>query len=203
MSNHYTVVSVCNFQVGPEYKSGVFPSTYTIPPAEDGSYSTLRIEEGFHDIPQLDYKTIRVPVSPKEIANSVVNDYRRDSLEVSDGAMPGLFCVEGDFSPNTNEAHEELLSQAVGQHTNWTQRLIRMGDSNWNVKKDHRQITDIIRSAADYLHVQREWNSKMRPDDFSKCPACRTLIDSEAAICAHCGAVVDATKAESFVFAGR
>lgn len=202
-----TVVSVCNYPVGPEFKPGLFPRTYEIP-AATGHFTdsfvpgVLIIEDGFHDIPQLDYKTIRVTVPAIEIARSVVNDYCTAQLQVSEVALPGMFALDSGYQASEVVVmFENELGAALERHTAWCRNLVKMGDDLWNISKQSRHISTTMRNAAKFLQLQREWLSDATPIMTAKCPACFSIIEQGASICKHCHAVLDKERAAQFSLA--
>jgi len=197
-----TVVSICNFSIGPEFKPGLFPNDFVIPAASEESLALLVIEDGWTDVPLLDRKSMRVPVLSAEIARAVVEDWKSAQLQIGLGSQPGLFYVDGEHDEDDIlEGCEDLLVKARNEHTEWTNRLVKMADDLWYMKQSHRQISRTMIHAARYLHVDRAWTKSSRPDDTVICPACTSRVPAGAAVCLQCRAIIDAEKYSQFEFA--
>lgn len=85
MSNS-TIVSVCNFPIGPEFKPGLFPNDYVIPAASEDKLGIVVISDAWTDVPLLDRKTIRVPILSAEVARSIVEDWKIAQLQIGPDA---------------------------------------------------------------------------------------------------------------------
>ncbi len=194
-----TVVSICNFPIGPEFKPGLHPSDYSIPAAKDGIPSVLVINDAFHDVPLLNYKTIRVNVPAEEIARAVCEDWKIAQLQTAVGAMPGVFYVSGEYDGEDILAtFPEHIQKARTEHNNWCNRLVKMADDLWQLKRSHRHIATTMINAAKYLNLEnREWASDFKAEDTIRCPGCREFVDSEAAICRHCKTIINMELYES------
>lgn len=189
-----TVVSVCNYPIGPEFKPGLHPSDYTVPAAEsEDNPGVLVIADGFHDIHMLDYKTMRVTVPGEEIARAVVEDYKSAQLQLSPNAAPGVFHVGGEYESGLDAAADfpELYNNAKTFHRNWCNNLVKMADDLWHLKRSHRHIATTMINAALYLKLDREWSRTYKPEQLIACPACASMISSEAAICKVCRTVTN------------
>lgn len=200
-----TVVSVCNYPIGPEFKPGLHPSDYSIPAAEnEDTPAVLVIEDGFHDIHLLDYKTMRVTVPSAEIARAVVEDYKIAQLQIADNALPGLFYVDGEYEPieAVNE-FPKLVGNARVQHRNWCNRLVKMADDLWQLSKRHRHISTTMINAASYLKLEREWSKEHMPEDLAKCPGCASLVPAEAAVCRFCTTIINKAAYSNLTFAEK
>lgn len=188
-----SVVSVCNFPIGPEFKPGLHPSDYVVPAAKDeDTPGVLVIEDGFHDIPLLDYKTMRIVVPAAEIARAVSEDYKIAQLQIAVDASPGVFHVDGEHEPeDIGSEFPTLVQTAKIFHRNWANRLVKMADDLWQMKRSHRNIATTMINAALYLKLDREWSKEHKPEDLKKCIGCGSLVDAEAAICRFCRTVVN------------
>lgn len=201
MSNA-TIVSVCNFSIGPEFKPGLFPNDYVIPAATEDKLGLAVIGDGYVDVPQLDRKSIRMIVIAAEIARSIVEDWKIAQLQIGPGAQPGLFYVDGAHSEDTIlDTCEDKLEKARNEHTEWANRLVKMGDDLWQLKPSHRQISRTMISAAIYLHVDRVWTKSSKPTDTVICPACTSRVPTGAAVCLQCKVILDPEKYAQFEFA--
>jgi hypothetical protein len=197
-----TIVSVCNFPIGPEFKPGLFPNDYIIPAAEEGGLGIIIISDAFTDIPQLDRKNIRVTVPAAEVARSLVEDWKSAQLMIGPGAQPGLFYVDGALSED--EIIDELsneINKARDEHTEWAQRLVKMADDLWAIKPLFVQISAGMIYAAKYLHVDRVWTQNVRPEQSMVCPSCNSRISSLTVVCPHCSVILNEEKHAQFNYA--
>lgn len=199
----YTIASVCNFRIGNEHKPGLHPSDYYIEAASPNNISVLVIGDGMHYIPQLNGKALRINVMAEEIAKAVVFDFCSASILADDIVKPGLFCVEGEFTP------EEIMSdfpnevkEARKSHIEWCKKLVKAGDDDWAENHKYKTIAEACRNAARFLGLERDWLEVKHEDVIEvKCPACKTAIDSTAIVCMNCKAVLDKKRYAELSFA--
>lgn len=199
-----TIVSVCNFPIGPEYKPGLFPNDYVIPAATEDNLGIVVVTDGWTDVPQLDRKSIRIVVPAAEIARSIVQDWKVAQLQIGPGAQPGLFYVEGAYSEDEIlDNCEEMLRVARSEHIEWARRLVKMADDLWALKPMHVQISAGMINAANYLKLDRVWTRTPSPEDSRNCPSCTTKLPAATVVCPQCNVILDEDKYQNFKFAGR
>jgi hypothetical protein len=205
--NGATIVSVMNFDVLNEHKPQLQPSHYDILGVGQqlDACQVTHIKDAIQFIPQLDHKTLTVPVSAIDLARSVVEDWTSAQLETAPpDAMPGLFYVDGIYSvEEVEDEFAQQLEMARNKHTLWCQRLLALADELWTLKPSQRHLSANMRYAARYLKTDRVWLKAPRPEDLQKCPACTQNVPSDAVICMHCSAVLNAEKYKNIQFAGR
>lgn len=200
--SHATIVSVCNFPIGPEFKPGLFPNDYVIPAATDEGLGIVVVSDGWTDIPQLDRKTIRVPVPAAEIARSIVEDWKIAQLEIGAGAQPGLFYVDGALSED--EIVDELeaeLNKARTEHSAWCRKLIKMADDLWAIRPITIQISASMVNAAKFLNVDRAWLRNTLVEEITVCPSCTTKLITGTVVCPNCRVILDKDKYAELEFA--
>lgn len=191
-----TVVSVCNFDIGPEHKPQLNPAHYLVPAATDDKLGILVITDPLQYIPQLDHKVLVVTVPSNEIAKSVVEDWVNGQLKISGADVrPGIFWVKGEQdSDSIKTDFADELRSAYLSHGKWCRELLKMADDLWTEFRKYRHISTSMINAAKYLNAEREWIKTPEPLDMVKCPACRTILDSDAIICKVCRTVVNKAR---------
>lgn len=191
-----TIVSLLPYQLQ-EIKPGLIPGVFTIPAAKNGIPGVLHIDDAKSNLYIRDGKTFPITHPAEEVANAIVNDYCTSQLQGSEEAKPALFWVFGKHSGAdilkefTKEVEEARKKQNV-----WFMRLVTLADDDWAKTGQHRMISDLQRHAAKSLGlVNKPWYQSPEPQEFVKCPACNSLVESGAAICYNCKHVVNKEKA--------
>ncbi len=182
-----------------ELKPGLIPESYYIPPAKDGIPGVLHVTDSKSNLYVRDGKTYPITHPAEEVANSLVNDYCIAQLQASDDAKPALFWVYGKLSGNEILVkYAKDVEAAKIKQNMWFLRLIRLADDDWTRFGQHRMITDLQRHAAKSLgQLNKPWMQNQEGSEFTKCPACSTLVDTNAAICQNCGYVTNKDKAKA------
>lgn len=199
-----TIVSICNFPIGPEFKPGLFPNDYIVPAATEDRLGIVVISDAWTDVPQLDRKSIRITILAAEVARSIVEDWKTAQLQIGPGSQPGLFYLDGEHTEDEileDEGGQILLMKARTEHTEWANRLVKMADDLWQLKPSYRQISRTMISAAKFLNLDRQWMKSAKPTDTVVCPACTSRVPTGAAVCLHCKAIIDPVKYAQFEFA--
>jgi hypothetical protein len=139
-----------------------------------------------------------IPVfSPSdEVARSICEDYikARSGQGITPGiAEPGLFFVDGEYKDKKDilVVHKELIDAARDRQRQWFINLVELADDEWNKYHLHRSISDMMRFAANFLGLEREWNVEAKADSIQFCPACKMTIQTGAIICGNCRTVID------------
>lgn len=192
-----TVVSLLPYAIE-ELKPGLIPESYRIPEAKNGKPGVLHIKDAKENLYVRDGKTFPITHSAEEVANSVVNDYCLAMIEAGSDAKPALFWVLGKWSPEeiiTKFKTELDLARQI--QNRWFMKLIRLADDDWEHTKQHRMITDLQRHAARSLGLlTKPWMQNIEPEEFVRCPACSTLVNTQAAICPNCKHITNPVKAK-------
>lgn len=144
------------------------------------------------------------PINADKLAASQVDDfftsimYAEPESEKEDvfSMHPGLFWLPGELTAKqVEDKYPERLKKIRREQDIWFTRIVEVADDEWARAKHHRAISPVQKLAAECLGLTREWviqSQKQQEVTFSKCPACRTLVDSEAVICAICHCVLNA-----------
>jgi hypothetical protein len=196
-----TVVSIYPLPINEE-KPGMSPTRFSIPACVDKKPELLYVTSGVdHMFVGSVFGTIHVPIAADIIAKSIVDDFV-GSIELNDeGAKPGLFWFPGKLTvEQVMKTPEYNLAKA--RQITWFMKLVKQGNDTWNKFRQHKAISDINRVAARELGVNAEWTIDVKDVKTENCPACMTVVSSEAVICANCNAVLNAEKLKSLQFAG-
>lgn len=191
-----TIVSFLPWALN-EIKPGLIPENYYIPPAKDGIPGVLHIKDARSNLYVRDGKTYPITHPAEEVANALVNDYCNAQLQGGEDAKPAIFWVNGKWSGGevlTKFAVE--VAEAKKKQNVWFMRLVRLADDDWARFGQHRMITELQRHAAKSLgQLNKPWMQNQEPVEYTKCPACATLTDVNAAICQNCGYITNKEKA--------
>jgi len=197
-----TIVSICNFSIGPEFKPGLFPNDYVIPTATEDKLGIVVVSDAWTDVPLLDRKSMRVTIPAVEVARAIVEDWKIAQLQIGPNAQPGVFYVEGAHSEDTIlDNFDHLIAKARTEHIEWANRLVRMADDLWQIKPVHRQISRTMINACKYLKVDRVWTKSAKPEDTTRCPACAATIPSNVIVCQFCHVILNEEEYSKFTFA--
>ena len=199
-----TIVSFLPWALN-ELKPGLIPEQYYIPPAIDGKPGILHINDARSNLYVRDGKTYPITHPAEEVANSLVNDYCSAMLQAEDDKKPAIFWVHGKYSADDilNKFKIEI-EQARKKQSAWFIKLVRLADDDWAKFGQHRMITDIQRYAAHNLGlVNKPWMQDLEPQQYTKCPACSTMVDITAAVCKNCGFVTNKLKAKELGIEGN
>jgi len=198
-----TVVSLLPFELV-ETKPGLNPNEYIIPAApERGVACAVIPNDVFYLInpdPLSDAKEVRnikVPVPAIELAQAIITDYVGSLIGVEVPVkVPGLFAIKGDYrdpkvvSMSFAKQVEAYRNAQIG----WFQNLVAIADDTWAKTKSPLGISDMQRSACQWLGFRRDWMNPIPSELLDQCPICKSNINPGALKCIACGHVIN--KAE-------
>lgn len=189
--------------MGPEFKPGLFPSEYIVPPAKEGKLGILAVLDGQRTVYlDQDRGSESVVVSGTDIANSIVNDYIFSQPGQDQNSGPGMFWVRDVLGEEAiRRVHASEIEKATTMQREWWRRLVRLADDAWQVDHKLAQIGDLDRIACRELGLKRDWLDD-NPDMMTKCPVCTTLISTSAIVCFACHVVLKPEEYKKFQFAG-
>lgn len=194
-----TVLSICPFETV-EIKP-INGGYFKIPAAEKDDFVLLTIKDSSYiqRLPATDHNIV-IPVASHLIAKALVDDFVNTVIESSDEAGPGMMWLEGNISrAEILTKHKEQLDRLKLRQLQWFKNLCKKGDDDWNQYHKIGLISGHQRYAADYLGYKAPWVVEYHTNEgMMDCPACYSKIDSRAAICMHCSAIIDKAKAISF-----
>jgi len=212
MSDRATIVSLLPMDLM-EVKTGLIPSRYFIPKAEDGKFSITHIKPAAFDVEipltgkDGGMSTIRVPTPSSVLAESLVFDFVDSQLGINreEESIPGIFWLYEALSPiDVLTKHSDKIAEYNDKQNRWFKSLIMIADDDWAQSRRHNTISDLQRIAARRLKWDREWlvdETKIKESATVSCPACMTQVHSEAAICATCTFILNPKAYASMGFA--
>lgn len=197
-----TIVSLYPLEIH-EVIPFVYPSVYHIDASDGRIPKVLVVEDAFSVIPNpagLDYPGIKIPQPAREVASSIVNDFKSASVFADEHAHPAVFWVDGAVTPEqVMKSHQPQIQDALMKQKAWFSKLVKFADDEWNRYRQRRSISDLYRVAARMLNLDREWLDV----DINQiaCPACGTKVLSTQAICQNCRCVINAEAYKKLTFA--
>ena len=198
-----TVISLLPIEIK-ERKPGLYPGEYIIPAAKErGDIGLLVIQEGIHYVPQLEHPAYRAVTPAREVAKSLVDDFRDGCLGLEEDAEPGLFWVFGEYEKAAAKVSLRAdIHNASVRQSKWFVNLVRIADTEWAQHPgNHNVISELMKHAAVHLGLDKEW--LVNPDQMAlvNCPVCRTLVSAKAIVCGQCRAILNAEEYKKFEFA--
>lgn len=194
-----TILSICPFETV-EIKP-INAGYFRIPAAEKDDFVLLEIKESSYiqRLPATDHN-ITIPVASHHIAKSIVDDFVNTVVEADDSAGPGMMWFNGRVTREEVLAkHKVELKALQAKQIKWFENLCKRGDDDWNQYRKLGLISGHQRYAATYLGYKPEWIADYNQNDgLIDCPACFSKIDSRAAICLNCHAILNREKALGF-----
>ncbi|HVA16265.1 MAG TPA: hypothetical protein VMV59_00990 [Candidatus Dormibacteraeota bacterium] len=124
-------------------------------------------------------------ITPREIAEDIVQDLGNHGIFVCAGARPA----------------DAELAEAGMRRDAWFKQLVAEADEMWARGHSYREISDMHRRAAFAMGLEREW--AYVPQRSVDCPVCGEKVKAEVAVCRHCGAVLDAERAAKYGVAAK
>lgn len=202
-----TVLSILPFDIT-ERKVGVFPPEYLIPGAKKlGDVGSLIVQGVFTFVYiDMDRGSQRRDYMPMTVAESIVQDYVSAQVYQTPDAKPGLMAVDGFYNDmkTIKTVFDRELTNLAAMQTRWFKLIYERGNDEWiRSGKQARSLNELHKAAADYLGLTPEWMNVSNADVMIKCPACRTSVSTEAAICFSCKTVLNPQLAAQFVQSGQ
>jgi hypothetical protein len=205
-----TVISIVPWYIR-EFKPGLIPGDFFIPPSEGEEPVCLTVRDSIHYV-YLDHTrgSMRVIDPSYVVARSIVNDYNSAQMEATVGCHPGLFWVQGEYTPEQvkkNLAKELDLIKKI--QLNWFEALVKVGDDDWEKTRQHFSISDFQRFAVKRIDPDnrrnRAWIMSSQPlvpqAEMTICPACGSDVVVGVVLCRYCRCVLDPVKYASMQFA--
>lgn len=211
--SYATIISICPAEINCSLPHTT-PARVSIPAGEI-SKPSLAV---FSDALERQYIGIAVseknpwatyPVLSLQLANIIVDDYRKSATYVEPNAYPGVFAVSGKpdgvnvssndvvYVPSSEKNLDFVnkfpteLAKAKEQQWNWFKKLVNVADKSFAKNNNHAEISTLQRYASKVLNLDRAWNKEIKPEDFRKCPFCASFVEPMAVICKECHNVVD------------
>jgi hypothetical protein len=201
-----TIVSLFPLAID-ERKPGIYPGHFAIKPAKDGDFEILHVGNSVYWVNFYDDRPpIPVSTPANEIAISIINDFSKNlfGYDAGNEAWPGLFWLEGHLSKaEITSKHADKIAKAKAAQLRWYENLIKLADDAWvGSNKQHRAVSSLQRLACKALGLEREWVVEINTTVGPKyCPACKTRVHEEAAVCSNCRFILDDAKYKTMKFA--
>jgi hypothetical protein len=161
---------------------------YTIPPCPPGERCSLTSIHGRTESYDMgdDRKGERYWPA-RMIAKSVLAEHNPDA----DLRRYGAFLCAGDAPL------EDELRDAVARRDAFYREQVEQADALYARAPNRPElISDVQRRAARHLGLDRPWLVKIAP--MQECQVCGEAVKAGVAICRHCGAVLDESKAARY-----
>ena len=188
-----------------EQKIGIIPTGYRIPAAtEENPIQTLLLSGAKYGLytGNENNEWIYLPVDSMELANAICNDFCSALPEISINRRPAVFPLDGEVSAEDVASHYgSVYDEAMEKQIGWFKRLVSIADDEWQKFRQHRMISNLQRTAVDYLGLEREWRNAVTPSELMRCPACASTCIPNVVVCANCRCVLDAERFKSLQFA--
>ena len=190
-----TIVSLVTFPlIHPT--PGESPDCYIIPAAKVGGMTVMLI--GDARVPQYQGEgKSAIELKPSDlVAEEIVTCQRARSLAADGNSFPGIMWLEGAWeAPKIIAEKSPELKELATAQIGWYTRLVELADDDWAQNRQYKRITDMSRHAAKALGLKKDWILTARdPGMLKDCPASRSEINKEAAVCPVCRTVIDAAK---------
>jgi hypothetical protein len=140
------------------------------------------------------------PVPVETIVADLLKEWTGGLFNVPQGAMPGVIEIrpmkveleKWEKSGTLPGATVSELDQMETQQTLYFEYLFTEGErlhkqNNW------KEITDTMRTAAEWLGHEREWSHRAIARDSGPCPWCQAIVPNIAIVCNTCGRQVRET----------
>lgn len=177
---------------------GLACAFYSIPAHEDASRpSLLTVGDSYYYKPDIEGNQDHVFVPSAQIANGVVTMHITSQLGFRQDAHPAIFAIEDvEVDEKTLfDKYKKEVNAALAKQKNWFLHLVRMADDDWQIAQRHNMISDIQRTAARALGLERPYLLTVEFENIEDCPFCaKSLIKADAPICPNCGRVINPEK---------
>lgn len=200
-----TIVSGAPFTVLETHPQCV-PYEIRVPAAKflEGGIETLVLNDGHHAL-YIDWKRgfIDVPDDAIGLAERTVRDVLQAQFLFDPTAHPAIFFIPEALTPaQVKQNYKNVVDEMLARQRKWFETLVRRADVSYNKNQNLAEISDLHRSAALFLGLEREWCDRS-PGSMIQCPACFTLVRKAAAVCYACKAIIDIEKYKTIQFVGQ
>jgi hypothetical protein len=187
-----SLVSFSKREITEEIPGMVFGIYHLQPAKSVNEPYILHVEDSYYYKPDLDGVQDKVLVRSDDIVNSLAHMHTTSQLLARADQHPAVLAFPGEMLDNSNlfKIHKPKIEIALKRQMKWFEALVRLADDDWQQLRRHRMISDVQRTAAKELGLEREWLDTVYDESKSACPFCGSdLLDSNAPICPHCGKV--------------
>lgn len=209
-----TVVSLVPFPIS-EFKPGMTPDKFVLPPAPEGDFSTLLVKKCKHGV-YLDENrpVLVVPTAPEEVAEAICFDYKKGQMGITlNEAEPALFWVQGDYYIDPANIDRNKRNSLMAEYSaefrdaerkqmQWFKNLVADADDAWSKFHRRAMISVPQRTAALRLKLEREWLLDAEVTAaLSECPVCFEKVHPKAIVCRGCQAILKPEEFKQVQFA--
>lgn len=188
-----TIVSIFPFPII-EIKYTIQPSRFEIP---SGSYEKPGVlvvgsSSWFRKIEDSN-QVIEIPHFAVQVAESIIKDYCIGLLECElNISSPGLFFIPGEFTfIEVLKGHKDKLDFANRIQRRWYEKLVISADAFWSVSNGNpRSISDLMRTAAKELKLDKPWLKDFSTMQLIPCKACGNMNRDNIIVCPNCKLVL-------------
>jgi hypothetical protein len=135
----------------------------------------------------LQERTVDQEITAMETAEDFIRSVTTNQPYITADAHPGIWMCAG-----STPTEEEIAFNTERQEAFFRNLVHAADDLEKNGKSI--QITDLMRTAAEWLNYRADWRHKATANDNKNCPFCTKLIPGVAVICPECHQVVDFDK---------
>lgn len=173
---------------------GLQTSDYFLPASQGSIPSILLVNDSHYYKPDIEGRQDMVFVPSEQIVRSLVHMHITSQLAYAPDQHPAIFCVPNEsvsVESLTMPHYKELIDRTKAAQRKWFVTLVRIADDDWQTLRRHGMISNIQRTAARELGLQREWLMEIEDETEKQgCPFCGTeLLNPTAPICPSCGKV--------------
>lgn len=178
---------------------GMACAFYSLPKSEDSKVPTfLTVEDSYYYKPDIEGNNDTVFVPSAQIAQGVVTMHITSQLGFSSESHPALFALPEVVVDNVEQLMKDFKKEvdvALRKQKAWFMRLVRMADDDWQQAQRHNMISDIQRTAARELGLERPYLITVEFENIEDCPFCgKNLIANNAPICPNCMRILNPEK---------
>jgi hypothetical protein len=146
-------------------------------------YSALVITDSFQwilDITETKkHSMIPAPIPARQIAEATVAEWTSGLASGAGRAGIGVWNPHDGFDLN------QFVAQLRAGQEIYFRELVMAADISF-ARTGQKEISDLMRMAAEWLGVDREWNKAIEEVIQKRCPACTTKIPQESLRCLRC-----------------
>jgi hypothetical protein len=174
---------------------GMLIASYSLPASQNGIPTILHVDDSAYYKPDLDGNQDSVYVPSSQIVESIVHMHITSQLNYRVDRHPALFAIPNEeiTFDSLREKYAATIAINLQRQKAWFASLVQLADDDWQQAHRHNMISDIQRTAAMELGLEREWLVKVQDEEERRanaCPFCGTgLLNVNAPICPTCGKV--------------
>ncbi|SRR6266481_6799031 len=201
-----TIFSIVPIQIGPEFKPGIYPGSFTIEACKDEDKPMRLIVGASEHLSHIGGRVepLRQITPSYMIAQSVIQDWLSGQLWTDEESRPGLAWLAGTVDlPTFLSIHQDIHRRMKVEQHNWFKRIYQETEDDYNRYHSYKVVSAQARIAAQFFGKEPEWLLvDIAAMQSLRCPACSTPNQPENAICSNCRCILSKEKYEKLTFAG-